>query len=223
MVGSTSVSRLPATPGDVVLEVDRGVEVPVDDQAAGVAGEGAGGQRQFGFHRLAGRAAEASEACKCSNPNLVNRSRYSTTMTVAAGSDNTRVNLRRRPFIPDPTSGHHLTHRQTQFRRPGHHPTRLPLQILLLVGRRNPAVHHHTARRHGISSLNQDQTAHPASGYRQPLLPTPALRRLGMHTLRQRPPLRSLWGIHLNDVANVRFGWNLCGGRTPRTGARDAR
>src|SRR5258705_10191532 len=55
-VGSTSVWRLPATPGDVVLKVDRGVEVAVDDQAAGVAGEGSGGQREFGFHRLAGRA-----------------------------------------------------------------------------------------------------------------------------------------------------------------------
>src|SRR5260221_13112354 len=55
-VGSTSVSRLPATPGDVVLKVDRGVEVPVDDEAAGVAGEGAGRQRQVGVHRLVGRA-----------------------------------------------------------------------------------------------------------------------------------------------------------------------
>src|SRR5258705_8453657 len=55
LVGSTSVSRLPATPGDVVLEVHRGVEVPVDDETAMLAGEGACRQGQFGFHRLAGR------------------------------------------------------------------------------------------------------------------------------------------------------------------------
>src|SRR5258706_14835385 len=55
-VGSTSVSRLPATPGDVVLKVDRGVEVAVDDEAAGVAGVGLGWPRPVGIQRLGGRA-----------------------------------------------------------------------------------------------------------------------------------------------------------------------
>src|SRR5262249_60175732 len=54
LVGSTSVSRLPATPGDVALEIDRGVEVPVDDQTALLAGEGACSQGHLGFDRLAG-------------------------------------------------------------------------------------------------------------------------------------------------------------------------
>src|SRR5579859_5950812 len=56
-VGSTSVFGLRATPGDYELgEVDRGVEITVADHAAALAGEGAPGKRQFGFHCLAGRA-----------------------------------------------------------------------------------------------------------------------------------------------------------------------
>jgi hypothetical protein len=56
LVSSTSVVPRPVTPGDVLLEVERGVEVPIQDQTAGITGVGARGQRQFGFHCPAGRA-----------------------------------------------------------------------------------------------------------------------------------------------------------------------
>ena len=56
LVGSTPCFRV-ARPlqVDVLLEVERGVEVPVDDQAAGVAGEDPVGKAQFGFHCAAAR------------------------------------------------------------------------------------------------------------------------------------------------------------------------
>src|SRR5882757_860784 len=54
-VGSTSVYRLPATLGDLMLQVDRGVAVPVDDQAAVLAAEHPRRQGQFGFHCPTGR------------------------------------------------------------------------------------------------------------------------------------------------------------------------
>src|SRR4030088_954529 len=41
---------------DVLLEVDRGVEVPVQGQAAVLAGEGPLSQAQFGFHCAAAGA-----------------------------------------------------------------------------------------------------------------------------------------------------------------------
>src|SRR3977135_1381697 len=44
------------------------------------------------------------DAARCSNPNLVSRSRCATTMTVTAGSDRSSVSLGRCPFMPDPTS-----------------------------------------------------------------------------------------------------------------------
>src|SRR5882724_7621776 len=51
LVGSTSVYRLPATLGDLILQVDRGIEVPVDDQPAVLTAEHPRRQGQFGFHR----------------------------------------------------------------------------------------------------------------------------------------------------------------------------
>src|SRR3981189_3247520 len=56
LVGSTPCFRV-ARPlqGDVLLEVWRGVEVPVDDKAAGVAGEDPVCKAQFGFHCAAAR------------------------------------------------------------------------------------------------------------------------------------------------------------------------
>src|SRR5882724_1853238 len=56
LVGSTPCFRV-ARPlqVDVLLEVERGVEVPVDDQAAGVAGEDPVCKAQFGFHCAAAR------------------------------------------------------------------------------------------------------------------------------------------------------------------------
>src|SRR3979490_2567324 len=56
LVGSTPCFRV-ARPlqVDVLLEVERGVEVPVDDQAAGVAGEDPVSKPQFGFHCAAAR------------------------------------------------------------------------------------------------------------------------------------------------------------------------
>jgi len=61
LVGFTSVYRLPATPGDVLrqdilLQVERGVEVPISDEATRLTGKHPVGQRQLGFHRLTGRA-----------------------------------------------------------------------------------------------------------------------------------------------------------------------
>lgn len=57
-VGSTSVSCLRTTPGDVPLhergEVECGVLVPVQDEPARLADVGAYPQRQLGFHRAAG-------------------------------------------------------------------------------------------------------------------------------------------------------------------------
>src|ERR1700704_3635594 len=55
LVGSTSFSGPPATLGDLVLEVDCGVGVPVEDQAAVLAAELPRGGGQFGFHCPAGR------------------------------------------------------------------------------------------------------------------------------------------------------------------------
>src|SRR3979490_1025853 len=55
LVGSTSVSSLPATLGDLMPEVDRGVAVPVDDQTAVLTAEHPRRQGQFGFHCPTGR------------------------------------------------------------------------------------------------------------------------------------------------------------------------
>jgi hypothetical protein len=59
LVGSTGVLRLPATLGDVVCErgeVAGGIQVPVEPEPAGLTGEGALGQGEFGFHPATGRA-----------------------------------------------------------------------------------------------------------------------------------------------------------------------
>jgi hypothetical protein len=51
-VRSASVSRLPATPGDVLRELGEvagGIQITVDPQPAGLAGEGALGQGELGF------------------------------------------------------------------------------------------------------------------------------------------------------------------------------
>lgn len=65
------------------------------------------------------RPQAASDACTCSNPNLVNRSRCSTTMTVAAGR--TEVSSACGDAVrPRPDLGHHLAHSQTLAGRPGH-------------------------------------------------------------------------------------------------------
>jgi hypothetical protein len=49
---------------------------------------------------------------------------------VTDGSDKIRRNLGRRPLIPDPTSRHHLGHRQALHRA---HPGDLPIQTGALV------------------------------------------------------------------------------------------
>ena len=51
-VGSTGVLRLPATLGDVLCKLDKvtsGVQIPVEPEFAGLAGEGALGQGELGF------------------------------------------------------------------------------------------------------------------------------------------------------------------------------
>src|SRR4030088_1302658 len=55
LVGSTSVSGLPATLGDLVLEVDRGGGVPVEEQAAVLTAKHPRREGQFGFHCPTGR------------------------------------------------------------------------------------------------------------------------------------------------------------------------
>src|SRR3979409_2345390 len=55
LVGSTSVSGLPATLGDLMRKVDRGVAVPVDDQTAVLTAKHPRRGGQFGFHCPAGR------------------------------------------------------------------------------------------------------------------------------------------------------------------------
>src|SRR5215217_3375034 len=59
MVGSTGVLRLPATLGDVLRELGKiagGIQVAVENHAAGLADEGVLGQGELGFHPSAGRA-----------------------------------------------------------------------------------------------------------------------------------------------------------------------
>src|SRR5882724_5063755 len=55
LVGSTSVYRLPATLGDLTLQIDRGIEVPIDDQPTMLAAEHPSRQGQLGFHCPTGR------------------------------------------------------------------------------------------------------------------------------------------------------------------------
>src|SRR5882757_2484329 len=54
-VGSTSVYRLPATLGDLTLQIDRGIAIPIDDQATVLAAEHPRRQGQLGFHCPTGR------------------------------------------------------------------------------------------------------------------------------------------------------------------------
>src|SRR6266568_7498926 len=54
-VGSTSVYRLPATLGDLTLQIDRGIEIPIDDQPTMLTTEHPRRQGQFGFHCPTGR------------------------------------------------------------------------------------------------------------------------------------------------------------------------
>src|SRR5882762_6295713 len=55
LVGSTSVYRLPATLGDLTLEVDRGIEIPIDDQTTMLTTKHPRRQGQLGFHCPTGR------------------------------------------------------------------------------------------------------------------------------------------------------------------------
>ena len=50
------------------------------------------------------RPAAANAASRCSTPKRANRSRCSTTITLASGSDNILRSLGRLPLSPEPTS-----------------------------------------------------------------------------------------------------------------------
>src|SRR5882762_5775795 len=54
-VSSTSVYRLPATLGDLTLQIDRGIEIPIDDQTTTLTTKHPRRQGQFGFHCPTGR------------------------------------------------------------------------------------------------------------------------------------------------------------------------
>jgi hypothetical protein len=123
---------------------------------------------------------------RCSTPKRASRSRCSTTITLASGSDKTRRSLGRLPFSPDRPRTPPAPP-PSRARWPRRQPSHLPIQIQALIMRRHPRRHHHTHRRIRPDSPDHNQPTHPLCGHRQPALPKPAVGSTPVHPNRFRP------------------------------------
>ena len=98
------------------------------------------------------RPCAESAACRCSTPNRANRSRCSTTITFASGSDTLPT---RGPLTVQPNLGDDLPHRQFRPARPRRQPGNLAVQTHPLRGLPAASLHDTSGKRYAGSHTSR--------------------------------------------------------------------